>query len=283
MNRQAFYGALRQRASGVFGTSLSQGQVDGMEAILDEASRRNTPLPHLAYMLSTAYHETGHKMVPNVENLNYTSAARIRAVWPSRFPTAASAQPFVRNPKGLANKVYNGRMGNRLGSDDGWNFRGRGLPHLTGRDNYAKGSQVAGVDLVANPERALDLPIAVKVFFDGMARGWYTGRKMSDYLDKSPPDYREARRIVNGLDKAAELAAHARAFEAALKAAGYSAASTAPAAPPRPDPRPQATKPMPASDARPEPTQGGKGSIIGFILFALAVGGLVAANFFGII
>ena len=69
------------------------------------------------------------------ENLSY-SAARMVAVWPSRFPNAAAAKPFARNPQALANRVYNGRMGNRAGSDDGWYFRGRGPKQLTGRDNY---------------------------------------------------------------------------------------------------------------------------------------------------
>ncbi|WP_395448700.1 hypothetical protein ACHMW7_28500 [Aminobacter sp. UC22_36] len=64
MDRSKFYAALRARSSGVFGTSLSQSQVNGTEQILDEAQRRGTPLRHLAYILSTAYHETAHTMQP---------------------------------------------------------------------------------------------------------------------------------------------------------------------------------------------------------------------------
>lgn len=69
------------------------------------------------------------------EDLSY-SAQRLMAVWPRRFPSPDAAAPFARNPKALANRVYNDRMGNRLGSDDGWYFRGRGPKQLTGRDNY---------------------------------------------------------------------------------------------------------------------------------------------------
>lgn len=71
------------------------------------------------------------------ENLHYTSAARLVAVWPSRFPTTLHAQPYVNNPKGLAMKVYGKRkdLGN-ITDEDGWNFRGAGPIQLTGRSNF---------------------------------------------------------------------------------------------------------------------------------------------------
>jgi putative chitinase len=85
-----------------------------------------------------------------IENLNYTTAERIRQVWPRRFPTVESARPFVRNPRALANKVYGGRLGNR-GPDDGWNYRGRGLIGNTGKDNYVLASSHVGLNLVEEP------------------------------------------------------------------------------------------------------------------------------------
>lgn len=95
------------------------------------------------------------------ENLRYTSAARLAAVWPSRFPSAAAAAPFVRNPEALANRVYAGRLGNGgAGSGDGWRFRGRGLKQLTGRATYARAAAalarpyLADPDLVAEPADA---------------------------------------------------------------------------------------------------------------------------------
>ena len=72
-----------------------------------------------------------------VEDLNY-SVSRLCQVWPSRFPTAASAAPYARNPQKLANHVYANRMGNgNEASDDGWNFRGRGIFQVTGRSAYS--------------------------------------------------------------------------------------------------------------------------------------------------
>jgi putative chitinase len=104
----------------------------------------------LAHVMAQISHEcgAGHDMI---ENLNYSNA-RLRAVWPSRFPTVASAQPFVNNPKALANKVYNGRMGNKTGSDDGWNFRGRGGSQTTGREGYERVAKQTGLDVIKDPD-----------------------------------------------------------------------------------------------------------------------------------
>lgn len=98
--------------------------------------------------VATFLHETG-MLKQLAENMNYT-AERICAVWPSRFPTIAAAQPFERNPRALANKVYGGRMGNTE-PDDGWNFRGRAAG-ITGRTNYAWLGEKWGQDLTFMPE-----------------------------------------------------------------------------------------------------------------------------------
>src|SRR5690606_20396308 len=150
----------------------TQQQVRGQEAILNAA--KGTPLKHRAYILATARHETGGTFGPTTENLNYTTAARIRQVWPSRFPTVSSATRYVRNPEKLANKVYGGRLGN-TNTGDGWRFRGRGLAQITGRANYAKWG------LEDTPEKALELPTAVRILFDGLTKGMFTGRKLADY------------------------------------------------------------------------------------------------------
>lgn len=86
-----------------------------------------------------------------VENLSYT-ARRMMQVWPTRFPTLASALPYQRNPRKLADKVYNGRMGNRPGTDDGYDFRGRGGSQTTGRNAYEALGRASGHDLLANPD-----------------------------------------------------------------------------------------------------------------------------------
>jgi putative chitinase len=108
----------------------------------------------VAHVMAQISHEcgAGHDVV---ENLNYT-AGRMMQVWPSRFPTMASAAPYAGNPRALANKVYNGRMGNAAGSDDGWNFRGRGAAQTTGREGYARLAKATGLDLINHPDLVND-------------------------------------------------------------------------------------------------------------------------------
>lgn len=87
------------------------------------------------------------------EGLSY-SAERLTMVWPSRFPTLAAAQRYVRNPQALANNVYGGRMGNTQ-PGDGWLYRGRGLEELTGKTNYAAYLMASGVDCLSDPNLLL--------------------------------------------------------------------------------------------------------------------------------
>ncbi|MDB5578216.1 MAG: putative glycohydrolase, partial [Bradyrhizobium sp.] len=113
----------------------------------------STPLL-VAHVMAQISHECGAGR-DVVENMNYT-AGRMMQVWPSRFPTMASAQPYAGHSQALANKVYNGRMGNRADSDDGWNFRGRGAAQTTGREGYARVAKATGIDVVGDPDLLID-------------------------------------------------------------------------------------------------------------------------------
>ncbi len=111
------------------------------------------------------------------ESLIYTSAARIRAVWPTRFPTEASARPFVRAPERLANHVYGRRLGN-VHPGDGWRFRGRGIIQLTGRANYAEAGRALGLPLEDEPDLVAEPEVAVRV-----AAWFWTRHKLNPLAD----------------------------------------------------------------------------------------------------
>jgi len=118
----------------------------------------------LAHFMAQILHESGAFTITD-EHMNYT-AKRMTQVWPKRFPTVASAEPFAHNPEKLANKVYGGRMGN-VDPGDGWKYHGRGLLQLTGRESYKKHGQQIGADLEGNPDLAssnLALKIAAAEF-----------------------------------------------------------------------------------------------------------------------
>ena len=102
----------------------------------------------LAGFLANAMHETGGLTILR-ESLNYKTPARLRQVWPSRFGNKSDAEllKLCGNEKTLASTVYNGRMGNRVGSDDGYDFRGRGGAQTTGRDGYERLANVNIADL----------------------------------------------------------------------------------------------------------------------------------------
>ncbi|PPD10320.1 MAG: hypothetical protein CTY36_00035 [Methylocystis sp.] len=96
------------------------------------------------------------------ENLNYRTAGALMRAWPKRFRTEASCVGFLGNPVALANKVYNGRMGNRPGTDDGWINRGAGLLQQTGADNLIALAKQMGVSvekiraMLVSPDYALE-------------------------------------------------------------------------------------------------------------------------------
>lgn len=228
----AFFAHLK--TTKVLGPELIQAEVDGCNAVLD-AGAGILPLAWCAYALATSWWETGGEMAPNVENLNYTTAARIRAVWPSRFPTTASAEPYVRNARALANKVYNAtidakgnivpRMGNRPNSDDGWNYRGRGQSHLTGLDNYIRADRELGLSgaMVADPDLALRPDLAARILVLGMRDGWFTGKRFNDYIPAKAEasHFSAARRIINPDRNGDAVAAGALVFRDALVAGGW--------------------------------------------------------------
>ena len=206
MQRSRFYASLRSRANDMFGTSLSQGQVDKIEAVLDGIEERGLLLTQAAYILGTAHHES------------------------DRFRTMEEY---------ASGAAYEGRrdLGN-VQPGDGKRYKGRGLVQITGRRNYTDWSERLGVDLVNKPDLAATLAYAPTILIDGMMLGTFTGRALPRYVNGEKTDYANARRVVNGIDRADLIARYAEQFEAALKAAGYSASPAFEHPAPIPTPKP---------------------------------------------
>jgi putative chitinase len=190
---------------------MSMAQVEGHDALLDywEAHHSKKDDRWLAYMLATAYHETGRILQPVEENLNY-SAERLLAVFPHRF-TPQEARAYARHPERIANRIYGGRLGNRNeASGDGWLYRGRGLVQITGRANYEN------FKLAQDPARALDPDTAIRLLVEGSIAGSYTGKSLADYFRGDEADWVNARKIINRLDRAIDIASYARRYYAAI-------------------------------------------------------------------
>jgi len=178
--------------------TFSQAQVNGLNAILDDADKRNTPPKHLAYMLATAYHETSFTMQPIKEfggTAYYTKMYDITGEKPARAKANGNTTP-----------------------GDGPKYCGRGYVQLTWKNNYALADRKLGLGgkLVDNPTLMLEPDIAADTMFVGMTEGWFTGKRLSDYINDKGTDYLNARRIINGTDKASNIAAYAVKFEKAL-------------------------------------------------------------------
>lgn len=195
MDRKLFYKEIRK---GLGRTQLTAKQVSGFEEIL--ASVSGLDITWQAYLLATAWHETAFTMQPVRETLADTdqkAVNRLENAW------KAGKLKWVRTPYWRFDA-------------QGKTWLGRGYVQLTHQDNYRKASALTDVDLLSDPNKAMQPTVAAKILVEGSKSGMFTGKKLSDYL---PGDYVNARRIINGTDKARQIAQYAMAFEDALRAA----------------------------------------------------------------
>jgi len=97
-------------------------------------------------------------------------------------------------------------------------YWGRGFIQVTWEANYKKLSELLKLNLVNNPDHLLDEHVAAEALVRGMQLGIYTYRRLSDYFNDYHTDWRNARRIVNGLDRSRAIAEDAKAIYEELKA-----------------------------------------------------------------
>jgi hypothetical protein len=189
--------------------------------IIDECKKHGLLRNQAAYVLATAYHETAHTMKP------------VREMGGEKYLRSKPYYPYV----------------------------GMGFVQLTWKRNYEHASKKLGADFVSNPKELLRPDYSAAILVIGMKEGWFAGdktgrHKLDRYITLSKSDWRNARRIVNGMDKATLIAGYALEYDMALKAEGYGEGKPAGArsntsAPTKPAPT-VATKPT----ATPEPKRG---------------------------
>lgn len=154
------------------------------ESLIEKSKLHNLLRNQCAYVLATAYWETARTMEPVIE-----------AYWLS---DAWRKQHLRYYP-----------------------WYGRGFVQLTWENNYKRAAKETGVKMDKDPELALQPNVAADVAVTGMKQGWFTTKKLSDYITLQKSDFKNARRIINGTDKAGEIADLARQYDALLKASGY--------------------------------------------------------------
>jgi putative chitinase len=199
-NAQAFFTSLR--ASQILGTDLSQPEVDGCTTILGALGAHHWGRAWTAYGLATAYHETAHTLQPIHERGGDEYFRRLYDVTGMR-------------PK-LARSHDNTQPG------DGVRYHGRGYVQLTWKDNYARASQELHQPIQQQPDLALRPDLAAAILALGMEEGWFTTKGLGRYIAKTaatatPGAYTLARYVINGNDRAADIAGYAALFERALQ------------------------------------------------------------------
>lgn len=177
---------------GLFGGSLSTTQVNSLNYLVQRCEGYGLTYPETAYVLATAYHETGYAETVNGRKVINRDMLPIKERGSESYLRSKRYYPYI----------------------------GYGYVQLTWEDNFRRVGELIGVDLLNIPEKALEQDIASEILIKGMVFGWFTGvgfhRKCPVYR-YNHLSYVRARKIVNGTDKANLIADYAMVFEKALR------------------------------------------------------------------
>lgn len=188
----AFYTAVRKITG-----PLDQAQVQTIDGLILGAA--HWPVGWLAYAYATAWHECRLKPIHEMGGAKYLS----------KYDTGALANELGNTPQA---------------DGDGIKYAGRGLVQLTGKTNYSNAGKALGIDLLADPDRALEPGIASAILIWGMGEGKFTGKSLGRYMTGWRGDYDafvQCRRIINGTDCADKIAGYAVKFQSALEDGGW--------------------------------------------------------------
>ncbi|WP_321951739.1 lytic transglycosylase domain-containing protein [Paraburkholderia bannensis] len=166
-------------------------------------------IPYLAYILATARLETAtyHKDIKKTIYFAPIAESGPIPYFNKYDPVLASTQKLRERARSMENTQQG----------DGYKYRGRGYVQLTWKKLYRLTGEALVVDLVNNPDEAMDPRVAASIAAYGMDVGLFTGKKLSDYISDEHQDYVNARRIINGLDRAQDVAGFAVRFKEILE------------------------------------------------------------------
>lgn len=151
-----------------------------IKAIIEESRKQGFSLnSQIAYILATVKRETGDTFQPVREGnwTGHTSTDEYRKKHYRYYP-----------------------------------YYGRGYVQITWDYNYKAYSEKLGVDLVSDPDKALEPNNSLFILIDGFKNGVFTGKKLTDYVNESKVDFFHARRCINGLDHAEQIKGFAEDF-----------------------------------------------------------------------
>ncbi len=182
--------------------SLSQEAVDNINLIVETCEKYNLSYPQTAYVLATVAWETARTFKP-IEEYG-KGKGRKYGTW-------------YTNSKGVKYGIAGSGGDTYLYSDYPHLYYGMGFGQLTHWVNYKFAGEQLGIDLINNPDLALQPKYAAEILIKGSKEGWFTSKKLSDYINDKSKNYYQARRVINGLDKAQQIADIAVVMEKALR------------------------------------------------------------------
>lgn len=194
MNRRIF---IDEVGRSLFSSRITQSQIEGIKFKLDAFDKfQISDVRWRAYMLATSFHETARTMQP------------IEEYGKGRDRPYGQKIRHDRKRYTHPDKLY----------------YGRGDVQLTWYENYEIMGKLLGIPLLEQPELALVPEISAKIMIEGMTngisnRGDFTGVSLETYFNSTKDDPINARRIINGLDKANLIATYHNKFLTAIRKA----------------------------------------------------------------
>lgn len=173
---------------------LNQNQQNGVNAIKEACIKYSiTDNRMVAYILATAYWETGQTMMPIEEygkGVGHKYGQKIKQ----------SGQPYV---------------------EPDFIYYGRGYTQNTWFENYEMLSNQSyakqqGWDFLNHPELLLEVEPSLWATIHCMWHGLYTGVGLSKYFNDTTEDPINCRKVINGLDQADRIAGFYQDFKATI-------------------------------------------------------------------